>query len=94
MLAGGTRISVSTGYVGIGTNSPLAKLHVYGDDPVLKVSDIDADASGRGSAYLQLERGGIGKDKALVVYSDGSAPKWHAGLIYNNGKPTPNFHIS
>ena len=92
---GNKNFGVNTaGYIGIGTNSPAAKLHVYGEDPELKVSDTSSGVDGRGAACLTLERGGIGKDRALVTYADGAVPKWHAGLLYNNGKPTPYFHIS
>ena len=87
-------IDGATSFVGIGTTTPGAKLHIYDSDPVLIVSSQSSSPSGRGSAILQLERGGSGKDRGLVMYSNGQAPKWHTGFLYNYGQSTPNFHIS
>ena len=84
----------NSGNVGIGTTSPGAKLQVYGSASRVKISDDSPATDGRGNVFLDLERGGAGKDRAVVAYNDGSTNKWNVGLSYNCGGYTPNFYIS
>lgn len=48
----------------------------------------------RENSFLKISRGGEGKDRALVSYGDDDNYKWHAGLLYGGGWPTPDFYIS
>jgi len=93
-ISGDNMYSAVSGNVGIGTTGPGVKLHISDIDPELKISSQGSSPTGRGRAFLHLERGGAGKDNALVTYSDGTSPKWNTGFLYNYGKATANFHIS
>lgn len=86
-------VDASNNRVGIGTTTPASNLQVSSENVDVRISSSNSQAGGRGDAFLRLERGAEGADKALVAYKNGSTNRWYTGLMYNCGSLTPDFYI-
>ncbi|MEX0812751.1 MAG: tail fiber domain-containing protein [Chitinophagales bacterium] len=78
----------ANGNVGIGgATSPSRNLEV-------QTEILINNPNNRGNALLELNRGGDGKDRAMVVHSNASTIDWYSGIPYNCGSLTDQYVIS
>ena len=68
------------GKVGIGTYTPDAKLHVYGTDPVIRVSDDGTS----GFATLELRQQNVTSEGFEISYNSGTGHT-HLNNVYSSG---------
>lgn len=87
---------ISTGSVGIGTNSPLAKLHVFGGDIFLTDQPINNFNVSRSAFTLRTDNITAASDNGIRIYDGNSNGHLHIGNVgwtylqsYNTASITP-----